>query len=197
MSQITFDKAVTVNENTWWVNSRKSGLIKHALESMISQLDVMLSYHNKVFVLRFDIRLYSYTEDNQIITNFNRRLFKWLKRYYKLKRVGFVWCREHEKAKQQHYHYALFIDGCAVRYPIVINRKIKELVAQLQGSYHFSENCYHNLKRGDYESIHKAIYHISYLAKARGKGNKPKQTKSYGTSRIKMKTSSIKTLLNT
>ena len=36
----------------------------------------------------------------------------------------------------------------------------------------------------DVESLLAAIWRVSYLAKVRGKGYKPPQTKNYGTSRI-------------
>ena len=187
MAYITKDKAITVNGQTWWVNSQGSGLISHSIKAMICQVDAMLSHHSKIHIIRFDLRVYEYTENNGIITAFNRRLHKWLERKYNLKRVGFMWCRELEKAKQQHYHYALIIDGHKVNYSDEVNKKVIELWRQLGGSEYFPKNCYYNIKRDDYESIQSAIWRISYLAKARGKGYKPAQTKNYGTSRIKLK----------
>jgi len=186
MPNITKDKAITVNGRTWWVNSTGSGLIPHALKAMINQIDVMLSHHSKVHIIRFDLRMYHHSDNNEIVTIFNRRFHKWLKRKYKLKRVGFVWCRELETAKQQHYHYALIIDGHKVRHPIEILAKAKDIWdIHLNGSEFTPKNCYYNLERNNHDSIQRAIWRISYLAKARGKGYKPKQTKNYGTSRIK------------
>lgn len=184
MSYITKDKAITVNGQTWWVNSKGSGLISHSIKTMIGQVDAILSHHSKIHIIRFDLRVYEYTENNGIITTFNRRLHKWLKRKYNLKRVGFMWCRELETAKQQHYHYALMIDGHKVNFPHEITSKVKEIWRQLDGSEYFPEHCYYNVKRGDYESIQDAIWRISYLAKFRGKGYKPDQTKNFGNSRI-------------
>jgi hypothetical protein len=186
MAYITKDKAITVNGQTWWVNSTGSGLITHVIKSMISQVDAILSHHSKIHIIRFDLRIYEYTENNGLITAFNRKLHKWLKRHYNLKRIGFVWCRELETAKQQHYHYALMIDGHKVRHPIEILNKVKMIWEQhLDGSEYTPKNCYYNLERNHYDSIQKAIWRISYLAKARGKGYKPAQTKKFGTSRIK------------
>ena len=39
------------------------------------------------------------------------KLTKRLKRKYKLCRVGYIWVREQEKSKHQHYHLVLMIDG--------------------------------------------------------------------------------------
>lgn len=187
MAYIIKDRAITVNGKTWWVNSKGSGLISHSIKSMINQVDAMLSHHSKIHLIRFDLRMYQYTDNNEIITIFNRRLFKWLKRKYNVKRIGFIWCRELETAKQQHYHYALILDGHKVRHPIEILTKIKEIWEKhLDGSEFTPKNCYYNLLRDDYESIQKAVWRISYLAKARGKGYKPNQTKNHNTSRIQL-----------
>ncbi|GLX77724.1 hypothetical protein tinsulaeT_10640 [Thalassotalea insulae] len=185
MKYITRDKAITINGKTWWVNSKGSGLLTHTIKSMIGQVDAMLSYHSKIHLIRFDLRVYGYTENNDIITKFNKRFHRWLERKYKLSRIGFCWCREQENQKHQHYHYVLMVDGHKVRHPHEILPKIKEIwELGLQGSEFTPKNCYYNLKRDDYDSIQKAIWRISYLAKARGKGYKPTQTKNYGTSRV-------------
>lgn len=191
MSYITHDKVITVNGNTWWVNSKGSGLITHSIKAMITQVDAMLSHHSKIHIIRFDLRMYEYTDNNGIITAFNRRLHKWLKHKYNLKRVGFAWCRELETSKHQHYHYALIVDGHKVNYPDEVNRKVKEIWRQLDGSEFFPTRCYYNVIRGDYKTIQAAIWRISYLAKARGKGYKPAQTKNYSTSRISTKLASV------
>lgn len=185
MTYITNNKAITVNGQTWFVNSSGSGLRTEQLKAIINQVDAMLTHHSKVFLMRFDLRMYNFTDNNEIITTFNRRLHKWLKRKYILKRVGFHWVRELETAKQQHYHYALMIDGHKARHPIEILNKVQEIWnEQLGGSMFTPKNCYYNLEREKYSSIQNAIWRLSYLAKARGKGYKPAQTKNYGASRI-------------
>jgi len=80
------------------------------------------------------------------------------------------------------------VDGHKVRHPIEILPKIKEIWEQhLDGSEYTPKRCYYKLGRNDYDSIQAAIWRISYLAKARGKGYNPEQTKNYGASRIKFK----------
>ena len=186
MPYISRNKAITVNGKTWWVNSAKSGLYTKQLTMMINQIDNMLGYHSKLLVIRFDLRLYEYTPDNKIITVFNRRLFKWLTRKYEVSRIGFAWCREKETAKQQHYHYVLLLDGHKIRHPHEILLRIKEIwETQLDGSMYTPKNCYYNIHRNDRKNIQDAIWRISYLAKARGKGYRDKQAKDYSTSRLK------------
>ncbi|WP_232784864.1 YagK/YfjJ domain-containing protein [Psychromonas sp. MB-3u-54] len=176
-----------MNAQTWWVNARKSGVYSSMLKKMIGQLEAMMSYHSKVHAIRFDLKQSVYTEKNTQITTFNRRLFKWLKRHYKLKRIGFIWCREQETAKHQHYHYVLIIDGHKVEKASFVLNKVKQIWQEISGSYWIPKNCYYNLKRNEHAEIQSAVFRISYLAKARGKGYRPPQTKDYGTSRIKLK----------
>ena len=66
----------------------------------------MLVINNRylMHIIRFDLRVYKYTENKGIIKAFNRRLHKWFKRKYHIKRIGFIWCKELEKIKHQHYH---------------------------------------------------------------------------------------------
>lgn len=184
MAQITHNKTLTINGETWWVNSTGSGLYLNMIKAIINQLEAMLFYYRKVHVLRFDLRQYDYSSDNGRITIFNRRLFKWLKSNYDLKHVGFAWCREQETAKQQHYHFVLMLDGDKVYTPHKITERILLTWKRMDGSAFIPKNCFYMVNRNNRESIQKAIWRISYLAKVRGKGYKPAQTKNYGTSRI-------------
>lgn len=144
----------------------------------------MLSHHRKLFVYRFDLHLHANTTTNKIITDLNRPLFKRIKSKYKVARIGYGWVREIEKAKPQHYHYMLLIDGSKINYPETLQVWIKEIWHSLDGaSIHWAG--YHQVERKGEASIHEASHHISYLAKPRGKGYKPTQTKDYRTSNLK------------
>ena len=174
-----------MNGKSYWVNAKKSGLYTQLLNSIIGQFDAVLSYHSKVHVLRFDLHQNAYTENNKRLTIFNRRFFKWLKRQYDLNRIGFVWVREHDQARQQHYHYALMIDGHKVNHPLSIQNKAVQVWADMNGYLFWPENPYYNVNRGDHDEIQQTIYRLSYLAKTRSKDKRPPQTKDIGTSRIK------------
>lgn len=185
MSYIMKTRYLTIDNRVYWVNGMHSGIYSDMAKKMIGQLNTMLIHHSKVHIIRFDLRMYEFTPNNTVITKFNRILFKWLKRKYTLKRIGFLWCRETETAKQQHYHYALMIDGHKVRHPFEILKKVKSIwETQLQGSQYTPRKCYYNIKRDVPASVQSAVWRLSYLAKARGKRYKPAQTKNYGTSRI-------------
>lgn len=184
MSEIIHSDWYWYANKGWRINSRKSGSRIDILKCLLSQLSIMLERDSKVFMFRFDLRLAGYTDDNRCITNFNRRLFKRIKRHYK-STIGFAWVREIERSKKQHYHYVLLLEGHKIRHPATIQKWIQEIWNNYDGTPHWSG--YANLHREDETSIQKTVYWISYLAKPRGKGSnyRPAQTKDYGSSRLK------------
>ena len=66
-----------------------------------------------------------YSGDNHIISTFINRQKQRIKRTYKTKDIGHVWKREKEKAKKQHYHVYLIIDGDVIQNPSRLCRQIK------------------------------------------------------------------------
>jgi hypothetical protein len=190
LMHVSHERVIEMNDEIWFVDARKSGLYRPMLKAMLAQVFNMLSHYKRVHIVRFDLHIPDYTNDNSIITTFNRRLRQKLKQKYKINKIGFIWVRE--KAKRQHYHFALMLDGKAIQYP---NFLLKNIVApiwqNLGGSIHYPDNGYYNLARDNKDTIQPAIERISYFAKGRGKGYKPPQTKNYGTSRIKPKKATI------
>jgi len=113
------------------------------------------------------------------------RLKQWIKRNYGIIDIGSIWVREREKAKEQHYHLTLYLDGNKIQHPKKLNVQIKEMWAPhghmptiLKPYYYIDRN---NLKARRLD----AIYRVSYLAKVRGKGYRDEQAKDYGASRLK------------
>lgn len=196
MKYITNAKYMEVNGKIWAINSRESGCYTGMLKRMISQMDMMLDHHNKILFYRFDLSTNIYTANNSKISEFNRHLFSFIKSEYQTNRIGFAWAREREKAKQQHYHYALFLDGNKISTHYRIERAIEEIwTDKLEaGRYWRPEKPSHVIRRGNQAEQKEAVYRISYLAKGRGKGYRDKQAKDYSTSRIKPPQNRAKTL---
>ena len=152
----------------------------------IDQLTAMLSRYKCVMVVRADLRLGGYSEDNKIMTVFLRRLKKHLKRKYTDLEMGHLWVREQEKAKQQHYHIVLMVDKNLIHYSNTITEAVIYVWQRLQNSQaHIPKRPYYSVKQGDNDSIQQVLKRVSYLAKSRGKGYKNAQTKNFGSSRIK------------
>ena len=183
--RIIFDDTFLHNGKTYPVNSAKSGLYVEILTRIIEQFEIGLTKWKRVFVLRFDLHTHAYTKDNARITAFRKRLFQKLKRHYRFKDIGYCWVREQERAKTQHYHFVLFLDGNLVRHSSKIIPMIKGAWEDPTGTYTmpYISHPYHFANCED--MIQKAIYRVSYLAKPRGKGYRPAQTKDFQCSRMK------------
>lgn len=183
--RIIFDDTFLHNGKTYQVNSAKSGLYVEVLTRIIEQFEITLAKWNRVFVLRFDLHTHRFTNDNKLMTGFRKRLFQKLKREYEFKDIGFCWVREQERAKTQHYHWVLFVDGRLIRHSSRINQMVKDAWEDLTGTF----TVWH-VKRPFYlvdsdDIMREAIYRLSYLAKPRGKGYRPPQTKDFQCSRMK------------
>ena len=178
------------------LNTGKNGKIYNCyvepLQRFKREIDAMLSHHSKVFMLRFDVRVNTHSQTNEQMTRFLRSYIPRVERYYKTKNVAFVWCREVERAKKQHYHFAVMVDGSnATRVSQELLRMADEVAAhQKLDKIGYCENASYLIKRtdlakGDYSTYNEAFKRLSYLAKERGKTIKAERANSYQTSRIK------------
>jgi len=189
--QITRACNITHNDKKYRINNgNEKGLPLYIepLQKIIEQFEIGLTKWRRVFVYRVELHMPHETESNRVVSLFLKRLFKRLKRNYRFKDIGYAWAREyHGKGKGQHYHFALFLDGNKVRH----SSKVSELV-QASWERPFGGYTIGYIKRPFYlvdneEIAKKAMYRLSYLAKTRGKGARPPQTKDYQCSRMKPK----------
>ena len=165
----------------------KQGCFLEILVRIKQQLDAMLSHHCKILVVRLDLHLEGYRPENELMSKFIRKVRKKMYAYYGFKRLGFIWVREQERAIQQHYHIAFFMDANKVRYPDKLI-SICERIAKAWELFLFTpKNCYYLINRNDSKAYLKAFYRLSYLSKERGKGYKAKAANDYSASRIKLK----------
>ena len=173
------DSHVTTKFGTFEIQSKPSGWIPDIMHTQVRLFNEALTQHSKVLVIRFDAHLGFYEPTNQKISRLLQRLRAWcLTHYSKLREVRYLWVRETEKAKHQHYHVVLLLNGNLVKHP----QLIFEATDRLWGT-RVHRVKFHLLTRFDYHKLSDAFHHVSYLAKARGKGYKPLHTKNYGSSR--------------
>lgn len=183
---VTRNEYITYKGVTYRVNPKKSGLYVETLRSMIDQFELAASLWSRVFVLRFDLHQDFYTDDNELVSDFIKRINIKLKREYGFNKIGFCWVRELEKAKAQHYHCVFFLEGRKIQHSQRIMALIKQAWESPLGGFHvpyFSRPFY--IGKRD-EIAEQVIYRISYLAKPRGKGYRPPQTKDFQCSRMKL-----------
>lgn len=182
MSKVIRSDVYEYQGKLWKVNPAKSGLRTDILRVLLAQFNSLLIQHRKIFVYRFDLSVHDHTENNEQIGILVRRLSRRVERYYKDK-LTYCWVREHEKSKQQHYHFCLMLNGSKVNNPHTLQTWLTLIWEQYQYG-RCSWAGYHNIERDDWLVIQDTTFHISYLAKPRGKGYRAIQTKDYGHSRI-------------
>ena len=179
------------NEPLKILSDEKYGVYPYMIEKIVEQLDICIAIHKRVLVVRFDLHLREYSDDNHIISTFMTRQKQRIKRTYKTKDIGHAWAREIEKAKAQHYHVALFIDGDVIQNPSKLLQQIKAKWFKYGSCWipkkkHVDDRgCFYYIDKHNYKDERaEAIERLSYLAKTRGKGYKDKQAKNYSVSRL-------------
>lgn len=176
-------------DRLWKVNAGEfKPVYSFHLRKIIEQIHLMRNTYRRVFVTFFDLHMPINIEINSLVTCFIRKLRTKLKSIYKIKTFGFSWCREQNISETPHYHFMLMINGSVINYPEKLMKLIKALWMEVSdGVARQSENGYYMIFREDEQVMAEVIYRASYQAKLRTKNNRPIQTKTYGTSRLKTK----------
>lgn len=168
------------------INNKASyGVYLKILHRIIGQLDICYKKWKRVFVLRFDLHLKFFTSDNKIVSRFRKNLGARIERAYGLCEMGYCWCREMEKSKKQHYHFAIFLDGDEIRHSsriVDIVKECWEAVKVGNTAYFPKKCCFYNITND--ETMAAVVTRLSYLAKSRGKGYRDNQVKDYSVSRL-------------
>jgi hypothetical protein len=107
---------------------------------------------------------------------------------YKCTRFGYLWVREQERSKSQHYHVMLIIDANKIQDPSALLGWLQERWSNRGHARPFvPENCIYKIRPADDDTFAEAFYRCSYLAKVRGKGHGRLGTNKYSGSRVKFK----------
>jgi hypothetical protein len=182
------------NGTNWKVKGGDGGLNKRHLGRQFQQMDVMLTKYSKVCVIQFDLHMLEYTADNKKMAIFKRRLFGRISSKYKISEndIAYFWCREYEKGKGQHYHWAVIVNGKKVRSGYPINKLARTVWESMDGTFHIRQ--YHNVSRKSFIKQYDVMDHLSYLAKIRTKGYAGDKVKSFSSSKIQYPNGEINSL---
>ena len=154
------------------------------LDKGINQLNMMLKQHCKVLAIRLDVHMPKHTKLNTNIGLFIDYLKRYIQRKYSSKDIGFIWVREIEKAKKQHYHLCVYVDGNKIRTSYKIVEWAEEYLNSRGMTLYRPDNTFMMVLRKNKQTIDNAVYRMSYLAKVRGKGYVDKYVKNYSSSRL-------------
>lgn len=162
---------------------RVYSVFSEIVDRIIEQFNIAFQIHGRLFVQHIVLSTEHYTPDNSNMTDFRKAITLMLKRKYKATRLAYVWSREIETSKQQHYHLFLVVDGQKLCFGEGLR---KEVSAMIKRSDYFTKATmagFHQVETvADLDS---AIFHATYVAKTRGKGYRSEQAKDYSTSRLK------------
>ena len=93
--------------------------------------------------------------------------------------------REIEKAKKQHYHLCISVDGNKIRTSCKIVEWAEKYLNSKGMTCYRPNNTFMMVHRNDKQSIDDAVYRMSFLAKVLGKGYMDKHIKNYSSSRLR------------
>lgn len=179
---------VTLGGLVWEVMWFSQGLNRQILSKLFNSLKAYLTWHSKMYVIRFDISLYHSPSNNNTISKLRSYITKELKTHYK-SRVEFGWVREQNNTDNKcHYHCFVLLNGhtCnSTNKTFSIVRKAMSLVIDV--TFYFPENCSYMVIRNELSTLQAVLYRLSYLAKNATKENNPALVKSYYLSRLKPK----------
>lgn len=175
-----------IQDRRFEVPNGKLGWYPKMVYRFVDQLEAMLTHSRCVMAVRFDLRMTGYSESNKIMTVFWRRLGKRLSKKYGGLKLGYMWVREQEKAKQQHYHVVILVDKEKIHFSNIVTKAVIKTWKRLTDiQAHIPKKPYYIIKPNDWLSFSDALKRVTYLAKFRGKGCRSAQTKDFGSSRIK------------
>ena len=174
-------------DNLWQIMSFDGGSNKRIMTKVFEQLIHMLNRYSKVFIIRFDLRFCIELLDNKLISKFRSKLNRILSKKYNCD-IGYAWAREQTtETETPHYHYAIFLNGHKTRSSFSFIKIIDEICnSLLYISAFYPNNNGYMVHRGDFKSVQRVIYRLSYLAKNDSKGNRPVGVSDYQTSRLKL-----------
>lgn len=157
-----------------------SGCYTQPLSEIIRRIVEAVARYRRVLFVRLDLSMGEGAATSERLSAFLKLAARYVRREYQA-RLEYVWCREQEKAKRQHYHLALFIDGDKLRHPARLYEELAEIWQRKGGRLSIPENGY--LMTNDH-NITEAVKRASYLTKERGKGYRPDGARDFGYSRL-------------
>ena len=178
----------TIGSSLYHINtgSNKYHCFKVILDAIHGQMQAMLSHHNKIIVVRVDLHCEKYTSNNTELSRFMCKIRKRLYTHYKCTRFGYVWVREQERSKNQHYHLMLVIDANKIQHPSALLGWLQERwSARGHPNPYIPKHCFYKIPRGDDKAFNEVYYRCSYLAKVRGKSYGGMNSNNYSGSRVK------------
>ena len=182
--------------NSYPINTsieKDHSVYESSMSKIYNKLISMLEKHSKIMIVRFDIRYpndRSITYSKEHIYDFTYNIRRSLNREQyssgHLVDAQTIYVEEQDSSEYPHYHFAVIVNANATKSAYTIHMKAndlwkKALNTSQDGLVHFCNEHPNGLIIERYSSHYqdqfsKVFYQLSYLAKTRGKENRPKGT---------------------
>lgn len=197
-------------QNLFLPQMEDGGYRDDIFQSILQRLNRMISHHNKVLVIRFDVHFpvgYVHEGPNSELSFFLRRLRENIE--YSRGEVYYVWVREQANSPLPHYHVILMLDGSMTQNPMGILLEADRIWSNTigytgTGLVHFCQQDGGDghvmirrpssvavgadllaQQRQAADAYHTALAKGAYLAKTYSKGDAPSRVREYGCSQIR------------
>lgn len=170
---------------TYPINGKGRGCQRDWLIRLINHARGMMDIYGRVLVVRIDLHQSDYREKNETVTAFIEAMTKQIARKYG-HAMGYLWAREQETAKAQHYHVALILDGDKVARSNEITALAGKVWGKMSGTVGYCADPYMMIGRGAV-LLEDATHWLSYLTKIRGKGYRADYAQDFSTGRVTIK----------
>lgn len=176
------------------------GVYTNMLEPLLNQIEVLLTHHSRIQLLRFDLHLpvtelITASSGNQMATKFFKQIRQDLgsKNWNYQNKVVQGWTREIGDSNNAHYHCYIGVSS-TVRLgtfyddtPTHLWKLIYNRWKDISGGF-VRPSGHHVVNRFDNEQLNSAFYHLSYICKVRSKDfGTGELHKRYSNSRLKAK----------
>lgn len=170
------------------LNKGEWGSYRPILFKIHNQLSNLLTHHCKIFCLRFDFHVKANIWSEGLFSHFLKTSLAKIKTRYQghhtIKRIAYVWVREHGEDGLHHYHLLLAVNGNSANYPEAIATIMRD-EWQALGNVSWHRSQYHMIQNTIDDTFKNAFKHFSYLAKIHTKDEQPVNARNYGASQIR------------
>lgn len=197
-------------QNLFLPQMEDGGYRDDIFQSILQRLNRMISHHNKVLVIRFDVHFpvgYVHEGPNAELSFFLRRLRENIE--YSRGEVYYVWVREQADSPVPHYHVMLMLVGAMTQNPMGILREADRIWSHTigyngTGLVHFCQQDGGDghvmirrpssvavgadllaQQRQAADAYYTALAKGAYLAKTYSKGDAPSRVREYGCSQMR------------
>ncbi|AAN53467.2 hypothetical protein DIKCMJMK_01479 [Shewanella oneidensis] len=170
-------------ETLFKVMSFEHGISSSIMSAAIDQLLTALSHYSKILLVRFDLRVYTETPNNSLISKYRKTLLRFLDKKYQSK-AWLFWVREQTpRSDKAHYHCFILLNGHKAKSGWGAFQQVqKACYMHPDTSAWLPESASYKIERNGLKGVESAIHRISYLAKHYSKELTPNKIKRFQTS---------------